>query len=106
MRFQEFRQAGHWPTLLAAFLYFDIGFMAWTSLGPLVVYVTKQMNLAVDEKFTLVAIPVLSGALLRIPLGLLADTIGAKTTGILAQVLVMAGTALAFVYGLESKLAV
>jgi len=106
MRFDEFRKAGHWPTLLAAFLYFDIGFMAWTSLGPLVVYVTKQMNLAVDEKFVLVAIPVLSGALLRIPLGLLADAIGAKTTGMLAQAVVMVGTAYAFLFGLESKLAI
>jgi len=66
MNLKDFKQAGHWPTLLAAFLYFDIGFMAWTSLGPLMVYVTKPMNLSVDEKFTLVAIPVLSGALLRI----------------------------------------
>jgi len=106
MKFNDFRQAGHWPTLLAAFLYFDIGFMAWTSLGPLAVYVTKQMNLAVDEKFMLVAIPVLSGALLRIPLGLLADTIGAKITGMIAQGVVMAGTAFVFLFGLESKLAV
>ena len=106
MNLKDFKQAGHWPTLLAAFLYFDIGFMAWTSLGPLVVYVTKSMNLSVDEKFTLVAIPVLSGALLRIPLGMLADTIGAKRTGVLAQIGVMAGAAFAFLFGLQSKLGV
>jgi len=106
MNLKDFKQAGHWPTLLAAFLYFDIGFMAWTSLGPLMVYVAKPMNLSVDEKFTLVAIPVLSGALLRIPLGLLADTIGAKLTGILAQLVVMAGAAYVFAFGLGSKPAV
>ena len=103
MNLKDFKQAGHWPTLLAAFLYFDIGFMAWTSLGPLIVYVTKGMNLSVDEKFTLVAIPVLSGALLRIPLGMLSDAIGAKLTGIIAQVVVMAGAAFAFWFGLQSK---
>src|SRR5688572_27792202 len=62
MKFAEFKKAGHWPTLLAAFLYFDISFMAWVALGPLIVYIVSDMNLAVDEKFTLVAIPVLAGA--------------------------------------------
>jgi len=27
MKLAEFKKAGHWPTLLAAFLYFDISFM-------------------------------------------------------------------------------
>ena len=36
MKFAEFKKAGHWPTLLAAFLYFDISFMAWVALGPLI----------------------------------------------------------------------
>src|ERR687898_643547 len=61
MKFAEFKKAGHWPTLLAAFLYFDISFMAWVALGPLMVYIAHDMNLAVSEKFTLVAIPVLAG---------------------------------------------
>ncbi len=106
MKLDDFKKAGHWPTLLAAFLYFDIGFMAWTSLAPLMVYLAKEIQLTVDEKFTLVAIPVLSGALLRLPLGLLADTIGGKRTGIIAQIVVMAGAAAAFWFGLPSKLMV
>ena len=106
MRLSEFKKAGHWPTLLAAFLYFDIGFMAWVSLGPLMVYISKGMEFSVDEKFTLVAIPVLSGALLRIPMGLLSDAIGAKLTGIIAQIVVMAACAFALFFGLSSKLAI
>jgi NNP family nitrate/nitrite transporter-like MFS transporter len=27
--FQQFKRAGHWPTLLAAFLYFDFCFAIW-----------------------------------------------------------------------------
>ena len=27
MNLKAFKQAGHWPTLLAAFLYFDVSFM-------------------------------------------------------------------------------
>ena len=35
MSFTEFRRSGHWPTLLAAFVYFDISFCIWYLLGPL-----------------------------------------------------------------------
>ncbi|MEN3346651.1 MAG: transporter, family, nitrate/nitrite transporter, partial [Bradyrhizobium sp.] len=72
MKLAEFKKAGHWPTLLAAFLYFDISFMAWVALGQLIVYIARDMNLAVNVKFSLVAIPVLAGALVRVPMGLLA----------------------------------
>jgi MFS transporter, NNP family, nitrate/nitrite transporter len=106
MKLAEFKKAGHWPTLLAAFLYFDISFMAWVALGPLIVYIVRDMNLAVDEKFTLVAIPVLAGALLRVPMGLLADLFGAKRTGIVAQIVVIAATAWVCCFGLPSKLSV
>jgi NNP family nitrate/nitrite transporter-like MFS transporter len=106
MMLADFRRAGHWPTLLAAFLYFDIGFMAWTALGPLIVYITAAMNFSVEEKFTLVAIPVLAGAILRIPMGVLADGVGAKATGVMAQVVVMLATALVWMVGLENKLAI
>src|SRR5512137_1625108 len=92
MNLEEFKKAGHWPTLLAAFLYFDISFMAWVALGPLMIYIARDMNLPVNEKFTLVAIPVLAGAVLRVPMGILADLIGAKRTGIIAQALVIIAT--------------
>ena len=106
MKLAEFKKAGHWPTLLAAFLYFDISFMAWVALGPLIVYIARDMNLAVDEKFTLVAIPVLAGALLRVPMGIFADLIGAKRTGIIAQLVVIAATVWVWRFGLPSKLSV
>ena len=106
MDISEFKKAGHWPTLLAAFLYFDIGFMAWVALGPLIVYITKSMNFTVDEKFMLVSIPVLAGAILRIPLGIMADRIGPKLTGILAQVAVMIATLYVWQLGLGSMLAI
>ncbi|MGO9430965.1 MAG: MFS transporter, partial [Rhodoblastus sp.] len=70
MKLSDLKQSGHWPTLLSAFLYFDISFMAWVSLGPLMVYIAKEMNIPIEQKLTLVAIPVLSGAILRIPMGI------------------------------------
>lgn len=103
MNFADFRKSGHWPTLLAAFLYFDISFMAWVSLGPLITYVAHGLNLSVPEKFSILSIPVLSGALLRVPLGILADTIGSKRTGIGAQMIVLLATLLVAIFGLPSK---
>jgi NNP family nitrate/nitrite transporter-like MFS transporter len=106
MNFQEFKKAGHWPTLMAAFLYFDVSFMVWVVLGPLSLYLTQELNLPIAEKFGLVAIPILFGAILRIPLGMLADHLGPKRTGELAQLVVMAGLAYAWLFGLQSKLEV
>jgi NNP family nitrate/nitrite transporter-like MFS transporter len=103
MKWEEFKRAGHWPTLLSAFLYFDVSFMVWVMLGPLALYITKELGMPVEEKFTIVAIPILCGAVLRIPLGILADHIGPKLTGMLAQLVVMLGMAYVFVFGLHSK---
>ena len=32
---KSFFRAGHMPTLLASFFYFDMSFMVWVVLGPL-----------------------------------------------------------------------
>ncbi|MGD9656078.1 MAG: MFS transporter [Methylocystis sp.] len=106
MNLADFRKAGHWPTLLAAFLYFDISFMAWVSLGPLMIYITKDMPISVEDKISLVAIPVLGGAFFRVPLGLLSDAIGPKMTGIAAQTVVMFAVSLVCVFGLTSSIAI
>jgi NNP family nitrate/nitrite transporter-like MFS transporter len=106
MKLADFRKAGHWPTLLAAFLYFDISFMAWVSLGPLMIYITKDMPISVEDKISLVAIPVLGGAFFRVPLGLLSDAIGPKMTGVAAQAIVMFAVSLVCVFGLTSPIAI
>jgi MFS transporter, NNP family, nitrate/nitrite transporter len=106
MKLKDFKKAGHWPTLLAAFLYFDISFMAWVSLGPLMVYVTKGMQIPVETKLSLVAIPVLGGAICRVPLGAIADTIGSKRTGIIAQSIVLLAIIAVYFFGLRSPTAI
>lgn len=103
MNWREFSKAGHWPTLLAAFLYFDVSFMVWVVLGPLSLYLSQDLQLTIEEKFNIVAIPILAGALLRVPLGMLADHLGPKRTGSLAQLIVIAGMAYAWLFGLHSK---
>lgn len=90
--------------MLSAFLYFDVSFMVWVVLGPLALYISQDLALSVEEKFGVVAIPILFGAALRIPLGMLADQIGPKRAGQAGQLAVMAGLAYAWVIGLNSKL--
>jgi NNP family nitrate/nitrite transporter-like MFS transporter len=106
MKLSDLKQSGHWPTLLSAFLYFDISFMAWVSLGPLMAYIAKAMNIPIEQKLTLVAIPVLSGAILRIPMGIMADTIGSKLTGTIAQVVMTIACAYVWWFGLSGPDAV
>lgn len=93
---------GHWPTLLTAFLYFDVSFMVWTILGALGAQIGLTLGLTPQQKGLMVAVPYLSGAFLRIALGLLVDRIGAKTTGLAAQVIVLGAMALAWLLELRT----
>jgi NNP family nitrate/nitrite transporter-like MFS transporter len=102
MKLSELRRVGHWPTLLAAFLYFDVSFMIWTLLGPLGVQIGESLSLSPQQKGLMVAVPILAGAFLRIVLGVTVDRIGAKTTGILAQLVVISGLCFAGAEGLGS----
>jgi len=73
---------GHKPTVFAAFLHFDLSFMIWVLLGALGVSISESLGLSAAQKGLLVAIPILSGSLMRIPLGLLSDRFGGRRVGI------------------------
>jgi len=103
---KSFLKVGHTPTLFAAFLYFDISFMVWVLLGPLGVQIAKLLALDPAQKGLMVAIPVLSGALLRIPFGLATDQFGAKAVGIFTQVLLTLGLLVIWLVGIPSYHAV
>ena len=97
-----FWQAGHKPTLLASFLYFDLAFMVWVILGPLGVQIATDLKLDAGQKGLMVAIPVLSGAILRIVMGVLVDHLKPKLTGVIAQILVIAALTWAWIAGIHS----
>ncbi|MDD2789754.1 MAG: MFS transporter [Sulfurimonas sp.] len=93
--FKALKGQGHWPTLLAAFLYFDFSFMVWTMLGPLATEIGESLAIGgfvmdAGQKATLLSIPILAGALLRIVLGFGVDKFGAKKTALMAQSVVIA----------------
>lgn len=75
-------RTGHLPTLIACFLHFDLSFMLWVLLGSLGVFAASAAGLNVAQKGLMVAVPILSGSLLRIPLGILGDRIGGRRAGV------------------------
>src|SRR5258708_20219653 len=83
MTFSGFRKAGHTPTLISAFLYFDVSFMVWVMLGPLMPFLRDSLKLAPSQMGFLVALPLLAGSGLRPLLGALADRWGGRPRGIL-----------------------
>jgi NNP family nitrate/nitrite transporter-like MFS transporter len=87
----SFWKAGHLPTLLSAFFYFDLSFMVWVILGPLAVLIAKDIGLTPAQKGLMVATPLLAGALLRIVMGVLVDHLRPKRAGLIGQVVVIAG---------------
>ncbi len=97
-----FWKAGHPPTLFAAFLYFDLAFMVWVVLGPLGVQIAKDLALSPSQKGLMVATPVLAGALLRIVMGILVDHLKPKLAGAIAQVIVIAALAFAWIGGIKN----
>ena len=99
---KAFWQCGHSPTLLAAFLYFDVSFMVWVMLGPLAPIISAELGLDPAEKGLMVAVPTLAGAVLRLVNGVLVDRIGQKTTGTLNQLIVIAGLLVGWWFGIDS----
>ncbi len=99
---KSFWKAGHPPTLLAAFLYFDLSFMVWVVLGPLGVQIANDLNLNAAQKGLMVATPVLAGALLRLVMGVLVDHLKPKTAGALGQIVVIVALIVAWYFGVHS----
>lgn len=98
----KFWASGHWPTLVAAFLYFDLAFMVWVILGPLAPAISEDLGLTPAQKGLMVALPTLAGAVLRVVNGLLVDRIGPKRSGAISQLIVIAGLFAAWTMGVTS----
>jgi NNP family nitrate/nitrite transporter-like MFS transporter len=97
-----FLKAGHLPTLIACFAYFDLSFAVWVLLGPLAVLIAQDLHLNAGEKGLMVALPVLAGAALRFVNGILVGQWNARRTGIVMQLVVIAGLLSAWYFGINS----
>ena len=81
MRIQTLKD-GHWPSLLGAWLHFEVSFMVWLLIGALGVAIAQDFSLSATQKGFLVGMPLLGGALLRVVVGPFADQFGAKRIGL------------------------
>ena len=93
--FKTFLKAGHAPTLFASFLYFDFCFAIWVLNGAMGPFIGETYNLTPAQKGFMVSVPILAGALMRFPLGVLAQYIGRKNAAMVEMGLIV----LALAYG-------
>jgi NNP family nitrate/nitrite transporter-like MFS transporter len=93
--FKTFLRSGHAPTLFASFLYFDFTFAIWVLNGAMAPFISETFNLSAAEKGFMVSVPILAGALMRFPLGLLSQYIGRKSAAMVEMALIV----VALIYG-------
>ncbi|GAA4333334.1 nitrate/nitrite transporter [Variovorax defluvii] len=77
-RFKTFLNSGHSPTLFAAFLYFTFSCCIWVLNGAMAPFISETFQLTPAQKGLMLSIPIIAGALMRFPLGILAQYIGRK----------------------------
>lgn len=94
--YKTFLRSGHWPTLAASFLYFDFCFAIWVLNGAMAPFISESFGLDAAQKGFMVSVPILAGALMRFPLGVLSQYIGRKNAAMVEMALIVA--ALAFGY--------
>ncbi len=67
-----------WSVLIVSTMAFTVCFMAWMMFGVIGIPIKKMLNLNATEFGLLMAMPVLSGSLVRVPLGLMTDRLGGR----------------------------
>ncbi|MDP4077760.1 nitrate/nitrite transporter [Acidovorax sp. A1169] len=95
LQFRDFFKSGHSPTLWSAFLYFAFSCAVWVINGAMAPFITESLKLTPTQMGIMLSIPIFAGALMRFPLGILAQYIGRKN----ATLVEMAGIFIAMGYG-------
>ena len=93
-----FLREGHWPTLLASFLYFDFCFAVWVLNGAMAPFISESLSLTAAQKGFMISVPILAGALIRFPLGVLAQYVGRKNAAMVEMGLIVLALGYGSVY--------
>jgi MFS transporter, NNP family, nitrate/nitrite transporter len=93
--FRSFLKSGHSPSLLAAFVYFTYCCGVWVTNGAMAPFIKEALQLSPSQVGLMLSIPIFAGAIMRFPLGILAQYIGRKN----ATLVEMGGIAIALAYG-------
>lgn len=91
-----FLQSGHVPTLVAAFLYFAFSCAIWVLNGAMAPFIREAYQLTAAQQGLMLSVPIIAGAVMRFPLGLLAQYIGRKSATLVEMGLIC----VAMVFGL------
>jgi len=75
-------RSGHWPSLAGAWLHLTVSFMVWLLIGAMSISLARDLQLSAQQVSWLVALPLLSGAGLRMLAGWSADWVGARSTAL------------------------
>jgi NNP family nitrate/nitrite transporter-like MFS transporter len=95
---RNFRRAGHWPTLFASFLYFDFCFAVWVLNGAMAPFISEAFHLDAASKGFMISVPIIAGALMRFPLGVLAQYIGRKNAALVEMGLIVVALVCGFLF--------
>ncbi|PXW93291.1 NNP family nitrate/nitrite transporter-like MFS transporter [Sphaerotilus hippei] len=96
--YKTFLKAGHWPTLAASFLYFDFCFAIWVLNGAMGPFISETYGLDAAQKGFMISVPILAGALMRFPLGVLSQYIGRKNAAMVEMGLIVAALISGYVF--------
>ncbi|MFM7005452.1 MAG: nitrate/nitrite transporter, partial [Limnohabitans sp.] len=72
------QQRKAWSVLIVSTLAFTVCFMVWMMFGVIGIPIKKMLNLNATEFGLLTATPVLTGSLIRVPLGIWTDRFGGR----------------------------
>ncbi len=92
-RSREFLRSGHPGTLFTSLLYFDFCFAVWVLNGAMAPFIAQEFHLSAAEKGFMVSVPVIAGALMRFPLGVLSQYIGRKNAAQVEMGMICVGLA-------------
>lgn len=92
---KQFLKSGHPPTLFSAFLYFDFCFAIWVLNGAMAPFISEAFNLSPAQKGFMISVPIMSGAIMRFPLGILSQYIGRKRAALVEMGMIL----IAMIYG-------
>ena len=96
--FKTVMKSGHPPTLFAAFLYFDFCFAIWVLNGAMGPFITETYKLTPAQTGFMISLPILAGAIMRFPLGVLAQYIGRKNATLVEMALIAVAMLFGFVF--------
>jgi MFS transporter, NNP family, nitrate/nitrite transporter len=78
MAYQLIQQRKAWSVLIVSTLSFTVCFMVWMMFGVIGIPIKKMLDLNATQFGLLMAMPVLTGSLIRVPLGIWTDRYGGR----------------------------